>query len=861
MSDKYSWLGDATSVDNGAVITASRRLARELREAHNEHQIAAGRLSWATPQILFLGDWLDSLVDSAPISQQKIRLSSNASNVLWEQQLKKRGAAELPGLSGVVRQCVKTWQRLHEWRVAINDVLGQAIGSEQRLFAGAADGYRQMLVADNALDSATIFQFVASAIEDGLVAIPPTARFVGFDRISPAVRHLFDALQQRGSKVETVNLAAVNDERSVQSFADRNAELRAAGLWACGQLEQDPDLRLAIICPDLETQGDSAARLIREGFAPGWQLGDVKHRHAVNVSYGRRLADFPPFTVALLLLRWPMSGLSSTEVSILLRSHSIIGGGVSARSRLEMAVRRLPDQNWPPSVLLGALGTTDVGADAEIWRHHMRHVVTAESELRTVRSASEWAEYFDRLLADAGWPGSHSLDSEQFQLINRWRELLNEFARLESVLPPMRYGEAASRIAGLAGETVFQPEAETSVLPVMGMLEAAGFEFDALWVTGFDSSNWPGSGNPLAYVSRQLQIDNQMPDSSPTDTLEFSQRVADRLCLSSRSIRFSWAATDGSADLGVSHLAQELELKDVELEEDPGWYASLLLDDSRVLRPDMDPVRAVRQDEVIGGGAYSVQRQATDPFSAFAYGRLRVSELQTIQPGISASARGSIIHQCLKLLYADVDNQDQLKHWGAEATENRIEDASRTAINPLAWHSGVVLKEIVALEQTRLKRLLHAFVATELQRPPFEVAMVERALVLDRHGIRLNLRVDRVDRNADGSLFVIDYKSGAEKSLTNRDGDLQDLQLAVYALAMPEPVGALAIINLDSRNISMRASATGDKWDEQYPSWCAAADVALQMLSEGFAKVNVSLPTARGRSLNVLSRFEELRNE
>ena len=48
---RYTWLSSALDSEGAIVLTASRRLARELRNAHSEQQLAAGNTAWPTPAI------------------------------------------------------------------------------------------------------------------------------------------------------------------------------------------------------------------------------------------------------------------------------------------------------------------------------------------------------------------------------------------------------------------------------------------------------------------------------------------------------------------------------------------------------------------------------------------------------------------------------------------------------------------------------------------------------------------------------------------------------------------------------------------------------------------------------------------
>jgi ATP-dependent helicase/nuclease subunit B len=867
MKSRYQWLEGALA-DGGVVVTANRRLARELRKVHGEMQIASGRKAWPTPDIQFVTDWLGQLLESGPFDESMaLRINSQASTVLWERCVDNALRERLPGVTGIVRQCRQAWIRLQDWRVPLQEVVARSAGAEQRQFASAVRQYGETLSRNNWVDDAGLIEAVVrlvSADSAGAARdIPGRVCMAGFDRISPALDMLLGKLEI--NNVEIVHAENRPAARTISSTSHRDqaAELRAAGAWARAELISDPELRVAIICPDLESNASQVVRLVREGFAPGWQTSGSGHRNAVDISYGRPLADYPGVRIALMLLRWVHDGLKSSEVSVLLRSLSINSGLTGGRSRLEQQLRRIPDRYWSPKDLLGALRTRDADVDAEAWRQNVGKIAEAKLHYREQAGPPQWAERFDRLLTDAGWPGHESPDSHEFQLLNRWRDLLNEFARLERVEPALSFSQAVARLSQLANDVVFQPESEQGVLPILGVLEAAGMEFDKIWVTAFDARHWPAAGNPLAFVPRQLQKDYGMPDATPQDSLVFSRRVIERLTHSATDVVLSWALSEGDVPLQPSPLLQEIVGADHRDEADPGWYASTMLS-SEILTPVMDdPVPPVGSNEHIGGGAYTVQRQSSDPFSAFAYGRLHINDLQSFQAGLSPSIRGSAIHAALRDLYSDHPSQSALKRWSDEDWTDRVVGASSRSLAPYERHADPSLRRIIQLEQRRIEKILFRFAAEEQLREKFRVIMTEQKLEYSGHGIRLNLRVDRVDQLDDQSILIIDYKTGAEKGLHNRAGDISDLQLMVYALALQEEysIGGIAILNLDTRKISLKGAGQDDEWPDQLSRWSAEANAAIQAISRGDARINIQLSTEQARPLNLLSRFEELRRD
>jgi probable DNA repair protein len=865
MNSRYEWLERAL-VNNGVVVTANRRLSRELHRVHGELQIVAGRKAWPTPKIQFVTDWVAQLVESgSAVTSQPVRIGAQASSILWERCVRDALKEQLPGISGIARQYKQAWSRLQEWCVPASEVIARATSAEQKQFAVALHQYGETLASNNWIDDAALVGAATGHVDASgdCANAPQELCLAGFDRVSPALELLLQTLAGKGTKhlfAESRDIAAAI---STDVFGDQAAELRAAGAWAREKLLADPTQRIAIICPDLESNAARISSYVREGFVPGWQLAGEAHRHAVDISYGRPLSEYPAIKVALMLLRWVHDGMSSRDISVLLRSRSIVGGPTGGRSRLELRLRGIPDRNWQVSDLLQALKAPRGDEDAEAWHQSIGKIAAARQHYREVAGSAAWAERFDSLLSGAGWPGSDAQDSHEFQLINRWRDLLNEFAQLEPLMQAISFQQAAAKLAQLAGDTLFQPESDAAILPVLGTLEAAGMEFDRIWVSSFDDRHWPAPGNPLTAVSRQLQKDHDMPDATTQDTLSFSRRVIDRLLHSAPDVVLGWAASDGDVPLDPSPLLRDLSETKPGEKRDPGWFAQTVLNDEKVVNCASDPVPPVAVNERIRGGAYTVQRQATDPFSAFAFGRLRVSDLLHFQPGLSPMIRGNAIHNALSDLLGHHPSQSDMQSRSDDEWAGHAAAAARRSLVRYERHADDALRQIIQLEHRRIEQILTRFVAAESSRENFQVMMTEQELEFVGHGVQLGLRVDRVDLMDDGSITIIDYKTGTEKAPANRAGDINDLQLVVYALALQaeHAIGGIVIINLDTRKISYKPGSQPDNWAASYSRWSAEAVETIAALSRGGADVNASLSTDQARTLNVLSRFEELRRD
>lgn len=865
----YQWLTEAINNDS-LVITASRRLTRVLQSEYGKQQIALGHKAWRSPDIRFLDDWLSSIVNSTP-DILPIILNGHASTIVWERCLKGQAGDQLLNIGGLVRQARQSWQRLHQWRVTLSEVSAAARSQDEQLFAAAALKYRAILADSNWIDGAQLSDLVAKLFEKGVAPVPNRIVHAGFDRLTPDVRHLFSTLQDAACKISIAPSSETVAAVAVVEFDNTQAEFRAAGAWARRELTEKPGAIIAIVSASLDRNGAASERLIREGVAPGWQYGGTELRTAVNTSYGRRLSDYPAIAIALLLLQWVYRGLSFADISILLRTQFFTGQVTSGRCKLELALRRLPDRPWSPSAISRLFkhqaADAEADADALMWLKGVEDLAAFQTDAAEKASPAAWAEKIDGLLGKLDWPGTRSLDSDEFQLLNRWRELLNDLARLAIVWPAMTFAEASSRLGALANDTIYQPQTRAGVVQLLGPLEAAGMRFDSLWVSGLDADTWPPAAHPLTLVSRKLQKRYSMPDSTPDDTLKYSRRVLNRLASSADRVMLSWPQSSEELENSASPLIGRYDGVTADQVADPGWHASDLIDSHHIEIPAADPVPAIRRDELVAGGATTVQRQATDPFSAFAHGRLRVSEMDTVATGLSPSQRGSLVHKALHKLLAERPSQDEIRQWADPNTGERIKIAVESALTKYLWHADPVLRHILELERNRLCKLLEKFIEAELNRTAFSVDRVEYELDYQQFGVRLNLRIDRIDRLPDESMLIADYKTGQPKNLLKRDGEPRELQLVVYACALDERIGGLVLMNIDSRTILYKGTGASVDWDakragqwsERLAAWQERVSNAMRQIAKGDARINLNLPSDQTRPLNILSRFEERR--
>ncbi|MCP5092449.1 MAG: hypothetical protein GY949_16160, partial [Gammaproteobacteria bacterium] len=157
------------------------------------------------------------------------------------------------------------------------------------------------------------------------------------------------------------------------------------------------------------------------------------------------------------------------------------------------------------------------------------------------------------------------------------------------------------------------------------------------------------------------------------------------------------------------------------------------------------------------------------------------------------------------------------------------------------------------------------FVGIDREREDFSIAFVEHEVEFAAANVRLQLRVDRIDRLPDDTLAILDYKTGAPRRFLTSDGLPREIQLIAYACALEGTVSAVALVNIDTREVSFVGAARNDTdeadWQAKLAGWKRLVEVACEDISDGDTRVNAAQGVKDARDFNLLSRYTELRRD
>jgi probable DNA repair protein len=786
---------------NPLILCSTARLARSLRHLH-DRKLAAQQQQWQPLLAFTLNVWLDETLEQAllcgeiaPEDVPRGSLSSSQERLLWEQAieatLQDLDAAPLFDKAGLASAAQEANRLLIEWNISLpNDELAE----ETRQFLLWRQRLQVLCKQAGWLESVRYFSWQVQMIESGKGELPPEIGLAGFDRISPLQQRLFDVLRQRGVKVETYPLVFDAPQTKHRfELNDQDTECRAAVAWAQQKLAQDPAAKLAIVVPELSALHQKLGSWLDEAFQAQTVTPQLAQSpRTYDFSLGVPLSTQPVVAAALNLLRFGFQhqAIPQSEISELLHNpYWSSGKEADARAQLDASMRE-----WLPLTLT-----------PQRFQHFVHKSINGEKpllvavlhqDLQTLlqrcqaearrQAPSVWAAAFKTILQASRWPGERSLSSVEYQAIQSFEKVLRALADLDQLSGHIAAADAIKRLSQLCKEQIFQPEAQEGVqLQVLGMLEAAAEPLDAMWVMGMNDHVWPPAPNPNPLIPASLQRAVGTPNADSRVQMEFATAIHERLRKSARVIVFSSALKDGERTLRLSPL-----LHGVTQTENPPPLFATLAEQMPVHAPKhlhcMDDARApaIAEGHHVSGGTGLLKAQAICPAWAFYQYRLHARALKAPVNGLDAMERGTLVHAVLERFWENRGAQDL-----QTLTPGQLEIAVSSSVTQALQAFNQTRDEslsptFIALEQARLTKLALAWLTeVEMQRPMgFVVTAREQEEKVLIEGLSIRLVVDRIDTLEDGSLLLMDYKTGRNNNYKNwAEPRITEPQLPIYA--------------------------------------------------------------------------------
>ncbi|WP_024850553.1 PD-(D/E)XK nuclease family protein [Hydrogenovibrio kuenenii] len=803
--------------------------------------------------------WQDALLLRGEVSLEALPkkvISDFEAQNLWHSLLEDACVEEgllLLNKAQTAKQLHQAWLYDHEY---LYGQLGQEdvpdalfsdlyLTEETQLYIHLKQRYLAVLQQRQLWDSALLMQYRLDWF-DSIEQAPMDIKLQGFDiehldDLPPYMKHWIQLVRAKGGQVEMAETEpSMTAPQQLYRAMDEVDEAQQAAAWAYEQYQnlsreiQAP--RIAIVAPDISTVEPALTwaldeqLLLQEAEPLKLFQPQATPSKFYNVSLGRSLADVPLVKNALQVLEFAISAsckagdaakFEYNQVSEWLISPYTPGDFVE-RQALDFRLRTWQWAKLSLNELLKALQPPDAVNEADADAGPAKSFVyPPKGLLKALKAMAQSGRFLNRqagkalsaqafyefaieVLEASDWATTSAdgaLNSVEFQQKLAFLKALYLFS--DQLVLTSKHGsnqlaatEWLVRLRQFVAEQLHQPESVSDApIQVIGMLEAGGQHFDALWVMGMTANAWPREAKPNPFLPIALQREYQLPRADVARELRYAQRLTERLATSAQQVVWSYAQqSEGQLNL-ISPLVESYLQKQPEesMEYAPLPYQSL----AEVMFLERTPVEmvldnkapAVTPGDKVPGGSAILTAQQKCPLMAFFDYRLGAKyQLETVEQGMQSNHLGTLVHQVLEWFWQEVKNQSALIRLSDEQLKQKLDDLLQQAMQTMDQHFN---EHYLALEKKRIGHLLFEWLQLEKQRPAFEVVAFEQAVELDLAGIKLSIKIDRIDQlETDGigqpPVFILDYKTGKATINDLLKVPLEAPQLAIYLHAFDE---------------------------------------------------------------------------
>lgn len=675
---------------------------------------------------------------------------------------------------------------------------------------------------------------VLGAIDAGDIAAPRKIVLVGVLYMNPSEKAVFDLLESLGTEVVTIDFEEQPEAPSLVRAVSQVDEFEHVSTWVNETLKpyiQTPQAApsIALLVPDMRAYQAPLVEALTMTVSPASLLppvNGVEAREPWDISSGATLGARPMIRAAMAILSLSERRADLDTFSRVLRSDWVGGSKEEGprRSVADVWLRENNGLNMTGQDFLRAMQACNT--ECPNFTERLGKVLTAQTDVDGDLFPSEWAEFFCQSLSIMGWPEAETLSSANYQTLEAWEEALKVFRSLDYQLGACSYERAFMWLREIIDTRQFQPRlSHVAPVAIMSYADAVGLHFDHVWVLGATNQVLPLPADPNPFLPIELLAEAGVPEATSEGQLAKALRMVQALKATSAQVTVSsHEHDDRGGNVGASELFGPWPASQRCGAMWEGFQGNEvgMLNREDYVEEDVPPV-ADDEKAALTGGVSIFKNYAHEPFFAFACNRLKANPFPVPAVGFDPRIQGTMLHLCLELFWKDVRSQEALKALTDEAlgvkVGEAIEAASLQLLYKLQWRYG---RQLIRLEQSRLKSLLLSWMEVEKQREwPFEVIAFELRTEVDVFGVPLNVTLDRTDRisppGTEPFNVLFDYKSGANFTFsTLNSSSLKEPQLPIYATCVgPSAMGvtsvdgiSLAQVNAKQMRFHTRSAST-----------------------------------------------------
>lgn len=871
-----------------AVIVGTQRLRHLIEDNYNLSMLNAGKSVWSTPEVVSWDVWLGDIWREFELSVsepvEKL-LSRGQSQLVWESVIDKfvREAYHkdfeylLWHITATANRAKEAYSLVCGYRIDItDDKFG--LGDDTSNFLVWLREYKKLLKRRRCIDFDVLPDRIMENVEK--IAIDDGLKFViaGFDEITPQQTELIECFESHGWKSEILTNLSRNStsNSSVQQFQFDafDLEVETCARWARAVIEASPQShQVGVVLSDVAQSHKKIYRTFSKFLNPDAILENRElNQMSFHITMGSGLASSPIVVDAMNLFQLIRPAVEVSVMSSVIRSNRIKGWNeeMTQRSNLANEVYRLGSDRISIDDLLSLAKQKKKHLDLECPK--LVALLIRAQKIKKGKPVTAQYYFWGRFFMD--WMGHFQSNNKGGLNIGvdettdheALVDIIQGLAELGCVSSKVSVETVMAKLVRRIDESSVQPRASRVPIQIGGAIALAGQKFTHLWMLGMNSEAYPGTPRPNPFIPIAIQKEKNIPDCSVESLQERSQRRIEWLLASAEYVVQSFAQSDGNEHYQACSELRNLERFDNESGESQfnyRDYISLMSNDLGQIEFFEDwraPSLGKTNSGKFPGGTNLVKNQSQCSFRAFAQHRLNLNEIPTLEIGVGALLRGSLVHTVLENFFNDYGTGEKIQQLiDADRIDDVIRDFAQNAVREEdSKRIRQFNDEILDVEQQILVGLVSSWVGMDpLLRDGGEVYANELETKLESASLELEFIIDRVDKLAGdlrkgASLRIIDYKTG-EAKLKNLYGDRpEEPQLLLYARAMEgrgETVGSIGYAQVKPADIKYlrypdMKKGKPDEYllDDEKQDWWKILDQIMENFKAGVADVDPKKP-------------------
>lgn len=799
-----------TEDDNTTILTPNRRLAAVLSKTYQQKQLNKQKLVWQTLDCLPLQSWLHRLWQEYLIKHLSslVLLTPEQELILWIEIIRNTPqSAHLLQINSTAKLAKAAWLLINEWEL---DIAHSAFSltEDTETFKNWAKMFITLCQKRNLINTSKAVHFISKAIEQKRLSLPKKIILAGFTDLAPLYQRLLNICADTGSSIEYEKLQTKSPQLQKIALLNKTEEIRTMALWAKKTYDNSKHKKaflIGCIIPQLDNIRDEVLTIFSEVFAKEQTLLTNQEHLPFNISVGKKLIRYPLIKTALQLLSFIKNKFELHFLHQIITS-PFLGEAekeFNARAKVSFHLKKNISHLLTLETLLH-YESNYLEKKCPKLAKRIQNVLNYMKTFPKKALPSHWINFFMQTLNCLGWPGERSLNSAEYQVVQRFLNLLLECACLDQVTGAVNAEKLLHYLQVLCSELTFQQKTpEEAPIQILGVLEGAALPFENIWLMQQTDQIWPMPPAPNPFIPIILQKKYKMPHSSAVREYVYCQTLMTQMAANAKNIFLSFALKDNEVNNEPSPLLQsipEIQLSKLAIPK----YTTLarqILDSKKLNYEKDDRAPILKSDEKISAGTKIFKLQAACPFKAFAEIRLHAEPMEESGLGIKSYERGILVHKTLELIWQKIKDSTTLKKLAQEELAHLVTYYANLALEA-SLNFAIYNKHFLALEVARLKNIVMKWLQLELKRDSFSVIATESEKNYQLGPLTLRIRIDRIDQLENGQKILIDYKTGKYPHVKDWFSDKpDDPQLPLYCILHPEKISGIAFAKLHPDNM------------------------------------------------------------